>query len=122
MSGQVTARVLDEILHLGDRRSSIRMAIEREIHYKVLGRRKGIVKQAGSGRTVNISSGGMLFTTEATIAAGERVEVSVSWPAKLRGVTPLKLVALGHVVRRDEREAAIVIEKHEFKPVGIRGL
>ncbi len=106
----------------GDRRSSNRMAIERDIHYKVLGVKKNIVKLTGFGRTLNMSRGGILFTTETALATGERIQVSVSWPARLHGITPLKFIAFGHVVRAELDQAAIVIEKHEFKQVGIRGL
>jgi hypothetical protein len=122
VSGQMTAQVIHEILQHGDRRGSTRMAIERDVHYKVLGIKKNIVKQAGFGRTLNMSRGGMLFTTETAIAPGEKIQVSVSWPAQLRGVIPLKLVAFGRVIRAEDGRAAIVIEKHEFKAIGIRGL
>jgi hypothetical protein len=117
-----TAQIIDEILHSKDRRTSNRMPIERDVRYKVLGIKRNSIKQAGSGRTLNISRSGMLITTETAVAAGERIQVSVSWPAQLRGVIPLKLVAHGHVVRGEKTRAAISIEKHEFKPIGIRGL
>ena len=117
-----TAQIIDEILHSKDRRTSNRMPIERDVRYKVLGIKRNSVKQAGFGRTLNISRSGMLITTETAVAAGERIQVSVSWPAQLRGVIPLKLVAHGHVVRGEQTKAAVSIEKHEFKPLGIRGL
>jgi hypothetical protein len=100
-----------------DRRASSRLAIERDVRYKVLGRRNSI-KQVGTGKTVNISSGGVLFTTETPLAEGERVELAVSWPAQLNDQVPLKLVATGRLVRTDETKAAISIERYEFK---IRG-
>src|ERR1022692_4646347 len=63
-----------------DRRSSNRMPIVREVRYKVLSG-KQMVKRVGSGKTLNMSSRAMLFTTESTLAEGELVEVAVSWPA-----------------------------------------
>src|SRR6266849_3077648 len=104
-----------------DRRSSNRLPIEREVRYKVLGGKKA-VKQVGLGRTLNMSSGGVLFTTETALPEGERVELAVSWPAQLNDVLPLKLVALGRLVRTDQTSAAISIERYEFKTRGSNGL
>jgi PilZ domain len=104
-----------------DRRTSNRMPIEREVRYKVMGGKKTI-KQAGLGKTLNMSSGGVLFTTETPLPAGERVELNVSWPAQLNDVLPLKLVAMGRLVRTDETQAAISVERYEFKTRGSNGL
>src|SRR5260370_33480068 len=75
-----------------DRRASSRLPIERDVRYKVLGGKKSL-KQAGSGKTLNMSSAGVLFTTESTLEEGQLVELAVSWPAPLKDVRPLKLVA-----------------------------
>jgi hypothetical protein len=92
------------------------MPIEREVRYKVLGGKKSI-KQVGLGKTLNMSSGGVLFTTETPLPAGERVELAVSWPAQLNHVL-LKLVAIGRMVRTDESQAVISVERYEFKTRG----
>ena len=104
-----------------DRRSSNRMPITREVRYRVLGGKQR-VKQAGCGKTLNMSSRGVLFTTESTLTEGEQIELAVSWPALLNGVLPLKLVAQGRLVRIEEKQAAIAIEKYEFKTCGSSGL
>ena len=64
----------------------------------------------------------MLFTTERTLAPGERKELAVDWPAKLDQELPLKLVASGRVVRAVDGTAAIVIDRHEFRTQGAQGL
>jgi hypothetical protein len=46
------------------------------------------------------------------------VEVSVDWPAQLNGVCPLKFVAMGRVVRSDPHQAAVRIERYQFKTRG----
>src|SRR6266568_7006071 len=89
-----------------DRRSSNRLPIEREVRYKVLGGKK-TVKQVGLGKTLNMSSGGVLFTTESALPEGQRVELAVSWPARLNDTLPLKFVAVGRLVRTGENQAAI---------------
>src|SRR5215510_1966625 len=114
-------RILRRAETTDDRRSSNRMPIERDVRYKVLGGKKA-VKTVGSGKTLNMSSGGVLFTTESALPEGERVELAVSWPAQLNDALPLKLVAMGRLVRTDETQAAISIEKYEFKTRGANGL
>jgi hypothetical protein len=104
-----------------DRRASTRLPIERDVRYKVLGGKRG-VKQAGSGKTINMSSAGVLFTTESTLKEGQLVELAVSWPALLNDVLALKLVAHGRLVRTEEKRAVIAIEKYEFKTRGASGL
>ena len=94
-----------------ERRGTMRMPIERDVSYKVL----GLSASAGSGRTVNISSGGVLFTTESPLLEGAEVELAISWPALLNNVTPIKLVVTGALTRSDRTQAAMHIEKYEFK-------
>ena len=101
-----------------DRRVTNRLPIERELRYKVIGGKQNL-KPAGSGKTVNMSSGGVLFTTESGLPKGARVEIAVSWPAQLNGSTPLKLVAIGVLVRSEEKQAAIAIQSYEFKTRGL---
>src|SRR5438132_10617161 len=99
---------------IDDRRASRRLPIERDVRYTVIvGKRK--VGQVGWGKTLNISSAGVLFTTESALQEGVRVELAVSWPALINDSLPLKLVILGHVVRTEETQAAISIESYEFK-------
>ena len=103
-----------------DRRLSHRLPIERDVRYKILsGTHSG---SSGLGKTLNMSSGGVLFTTQEMLPKGERVELAVSWPMQLNDTLPLKLVALGRLVRCEETRAAIIIERYEFKTQGSQGL
>jgi len=104
-----------------DRRTSNRMPIERDVRYKLMVHRKTEQPPAGLGKTLNMSSGGVLFTTESALPEGTRVELAVSWPAQIND-TPLKLVTCGRLVRTGESEAAIAIEKYEFRTRGSNGL
>ena len=87
------------------------MPIERAVRYRMLGGKR----TTGSGRTLNMSSSGILFTTESGLAAGQRVELSVSWPARLNDIVPLHLVTVGRLVRVEAQQAAVAIERWEFK-------
>ncbi|MCX6624063.1 MAG: PilZ domain-containing protein [Acidobacteria bacterium] len=99
-----------------DRRSSDRFPIEREVRFRVLSKKTG--DEAGTGRTINMSSSGVLFTTDKMLLPGKRLEISVSWPAQLDNVCPLKLVARGRVVRYEPGMAAIEIQQYEFRTQG----
>ena len=96
-----------------ERRSADRFPISREVHYKVLSKRGG--PEAGGGQTVNISSNGVLFTTEHYLIPGRRLELSISWPAQLNDKCQLKLVARGRIVRCEEGRAAMEILQYEFR-------
>jgi len=96
-----------------DRRHSDRFPIEREVRYRVLNKRSG--EETGDGKTLNISSSGVLFTTQHLLLPGRRLEVAISWPAQLNNKCALKLVARGRVVRFEEGRAAIEIQQYEFR-------
>ncbi len=97
-----------------DRRGSDRFPIEREVRYKALSRNKG-PEETGTGRTINMSSNGILFQTSTTLSPGRRLELSVNWPAKLNDTCPLQLVAKAKVVRADATTAAVEILQYEFR-------
>jgi len=96
-----------------DRRLKRRFDIEQTLHYRVLYGTQDI--QAGTGRTVNISSGGVRFTTEGKLRLGLPVELSISWPVRLDGDRSMNLIICGSVVRSDGESCAVVLEKYQFR-------
>ncbi len=96
-----------------ERRRSDRFAIEREIRYRALNKRGG--EEAGEGKTVNMSSSGVLFTSGQILRPGRRVELAISWPAQLNNKCALKLVARGRIVRFENGLAAMEIQQYEFR-------
>lgn len=103
-----------------DRRGSNRFAIDRELRFKVTNRK--MPGEAGQGRTINMSSTGILFTTDQSVLPGRTVEIAVSWPAQLNNTCPLKLVARGRVIRSAGGCVAIQIQHYEFRTLGSQGL
>lgn len=105
---------------ISERRHSDRFPIEREVRYRVLSKRSG--EEAGDGRTLNISSSGVLFTSAHILLPGRRMELSISWPAQLDHKTALKLVARGRVVRFEHGRAALEIQQYEFRTQAVSRL
>jgi hypothetical protein len=103
-----------------ERRTSDRFPIEREMRYKLLSKRAG--DESGTGKTVNMSSNGVLFEADGSLLPGKRVEMAISWPAQLDNRCALKLVARGRVVRSEGGRAAVEIQQYEFRTLGTHGL
>jgi len=104
--------------HRADQRLNRRYPIALEIEYKLL--RKGRVERLGLGRTLNVSSGGVLFEANEPLPAGSSIELLMYWPFLLEGVCPLKLVIHGSVVRSDGKRVAVQTKHHEFRTAGAR--
>lgn len=101
-----------------ERRIKRRFHIEQDVKYKMLyGQR---IAETGAGKTVNISSGGVWFTTENTLTPGMPVELSMNWPVLLNDSCPMKLMIYGCVIRTNDRGAAVAIERYEFRTQGTR--
>ena len=108
----------DNTLSNGERERRIkrRFQIEQEVKYKMLyGQR---IAETGVGKTMNISSGGVWFSTETMLTTGMPIEISMTWPVLLNDSCPMKLMIYGCVVRSNERGAAVAIERYEFRTQG----
>jgi len=91
-----------------ERRMKRRFTIEQEVRYKMLyGQR---IAETGVGKTMNISSSGVWFSTENMLTSG--------WPVLLNDSCPMKLMIYGCVVRSNEKGAAVAIERYEFRTQG----
>jgi hypothetical protein len=108
----------DRIVTNGERERRIkrRFHIEEDVRYKMLyGQR---LAETGAGKTMNISSGGVWFTTEAMLTSGMPIEISMTWPVLLNDSCPMKLMIYGCVVRSNDKTAAVAIERYEFRTQG----
>jgi hypothetical protein len=95
------------------RRSASRYPIVAELHYRMT--RKHVEVETGRGRTVNISSSGILIETDHALPPGLRVDLSIAWPVSLNNVTPLQMCIKGRTIRTEGRRTAIKIFRHEFR-------
>jgi len=102
-----------------DRRAKRRYPINLDVQYKLLKHRR--VERLGSGRTLNVSSGGVLFEADGLLPTSGPIEIALNWPFLLHGSCGLKLVMRGRIVRTDDKATAMKAEFHEFRTAGNRG-
>ena len=100
----------------GDRRENRRYGIRLDVKWKLIRRRR--VLDAGSGNTVDLSSGGLLIDAGRHLPEGLDMEVAIAWPVMLRNVAPLQLVVSGRIVRAKGPHVAVRTVQHEFRTVG----
>jgi DNA-binding NarL/FixJ family response regulator len=96
-----------------ERRNNARFPCRLAISYQTL--EHPILSGQGTSETLNISSKGILFTSNEKFEAGQLVQVSLDWPARLENQIPLKLVAEGRIVRNSNGQTAMTIDKYEFR-------
>jgi len=90
-----------------------RYQIALNVQYKL--RKKDQVVRFGSGRTLNISSGGILFHTKDPLPASGEIEIALDWPLLLDQHCPLRLLAHGRIVRNDALGTAVRFRSYEFR-------
>lgn len=100
----------------GDRRDDRRYNLALDLRWKLVRRRK--VLDSGNGRTLDLSSSGILFEAGRQLPVGLNVEMSIAWPALLHNVAPMQLVVSGRIVRSEGGRAAIQMAQHEFRTAG----
>ena len=94
-----------------ERRRAIRFPIRMDTTHCVKDRAPDWV----TGQTINISSSGILIATDSIATLGCTVQVIVAWPRLLDDRIPLKLVALGRVVRCGGGQLAATLVRFEFR-------
>ncbi len=75
------------------RRSADRFPMDREVRFRVLERKSSEPFQLG--KTINMSSNGVLFSTDQFLNPGRYLEIAINWPAQLDSKVALKLMARG---------------------------
>lgn len=101
----------------GERRGDRRYSLLLDLRWKLIRRRK--VLDAGTGRTMDLSSGGILFDAGRHLPAGLNIELSISWPALLHNVAPMQLTVSGKIVRAHGTLVGVRIAQHEFRTTGV---
>ena len=67
------------------------------------------------GKTVNVSSGGLLIVSPCQVSERTELQLMLEWPSKLDGRIPLQLVVRGTVVRSEPTRFAVALRSHHFR-------
>jgi hypothetical protein len=93
-----------------ERRSKTRFPIALVARYSVPGRLENV-----TGKTVNVSSNGVLMTSTSRVSPGTLIRVVIEWPIRIGNVRPLALHIHGTVVRSDSDLVAVRFSTYEFR-------
>jgi len=99
-----------------ERRLHQRYPITLDVEYEVPGGNG--VRLIGFGRTVNISSRGVLLEISDPLPNRCRIRLSINWPFFLGGSIPLKLVMYGNIVRVAGNTIVVRVTGHTFHTAG----
>jgi len=100
-----------------ERRLNFRYPLDLSVRYRSFAEGSLL---CGVGRTVDVSSGGVLVVSQHSISQqeismGALVELSIEWPSLLDGRIPLQLFAVGRVVRSRAFIFAATLERYQFR-------
>ena len=98
-----------------ERRSRVRFPFELRVRFRSLDPGHPL---SGTGRLVNMSSGGLLVASRHEMILGTLLEVNIDWPTRLDDRIPLRLIAAGKVTRCDSFRFAVILERYHFQLAG----
>jgi hypothetical protein len=112
-SGRVSSRPTS---NAPERRASQRFPVVCDVRYRVIG--LGAFEGFGSGKTVNMSSSGILLAVDDDLSPGSRIEIEMDWPFKREEAVSQKLIIMGQIVRSEKSAVALAgvkISRHTFQ-------
>ena len=90
--------------------------IQQDVRYQcVKGSR---IFAVGVGKTLEISSREVRLTTQHPLKRGQKMRLAVDWPAMLDNTCRMKLEIYGWILHSEKGEAAVKIERYEFRTRG----
>jgi hypothetical protein len=95
-----------------ERRSARRYPLGLTVYYTLLFQKS---PARGFGRTIDVSSKGILFEAENFSLGYGKIELALKWPLLLDGCCNLQLIVRGRIVRLDHRKVAVCSEFYEFR-------
>lgn len=106
----------DEPQFLEDRRTGWRFPLAADLRYQILSGHRDPLQ--GTGNVQNISSKALAFHSDKKLEPGWRLQVSMSWPARLDGLLMLRLVFEGVVLRVHGNLVVVNVGRPEFRTAG----
>lgn len=98
------------------RRTRLRFPIQQDVRYQcVKGSR---IFAIGAGKTLEISSREIRFTTQHPLKLGQKMKLAMDWPAMLDKTCRMKLDIAGWIVDSEPGIVSLKIERYEFRTRG----
>jgi hypothetical protein len=97
-------------------RPRLRFPIQQDVSYQCV--KGGRIFAVGTGKTLEISSREVRFTTQQPLKRGQKMRLAVDWPAMLDNTCRIKLDISGWILTCEGEEAALKIERYEFRTRG----
>lgn len=98
----------------GDQRAANRYGLQLDLFYRVF-LKTGWVGLSGTGRTVNVSTRGILFRCSAVLIPDMTIELLVRWPVLAESTHQMELVARGKIARSNEQGTAVRVMYLELR-------
>jgi hypothetical protein len=99
-----------------EQRAPLRFPIQQDVRYQcVKGSR---IFTIGVGKTLEIGSREVRFTTQQPLPRGQRMRLAMDWPAMLDDTCRMTLEIYGWILYSERGEAAVKIERYEFRTRG----
>ena len=100
---------------VNERRGKQRFIMQQELRFQLI--EDDRIIRTGSGSTLDMSSGGVAFSTDAPLRMTQgvtKVQLSIAWPVLLDKRCHMQLIVFGRLVRIGDRNAA-KIDRYEFR-------
>ena len=101
-----------------ERRIDYRYDISLDLRWQLVHRRRVIL--SGTGRTLDLSRGGIRFDAGQRLPVDLAIELTIAWPMPLHNLRKMQLLVSGRIVRTSGTQVAIRMSQHQFHVVGTR--
>jgi hypothetical protein len=102
---------------IGNRRTNARYEFVTGLRFRAY--RQAAVACSGSGRTIDMSAGGIAIEIGRLLDPGAEVEMVLDWPGLYHGRQRMRLYVWGEVLRSSPECTAVKILSHEFKDAAL---
>lgn len=96
-----------------NRRANARYGFVTALRFRAY--RQTAVECSGSGRTIDMSAGGITIEIGRPLEPGIEVEMVLDWPGLYHGRQRMRLYLWGEVLRSSHESTAVRILSHEFR-------
>lgn len=99
-----------------NRRGSARYGFVTALRYRAY--RQTAITCSGSGRTIDMSAGGVAIEIGRVLEEGTEVELVLDWPGLYHGKQRMRLFLWGEVLRSCASSTSVQILTHQFRDAG----